>query len=706
MAPDELSEQPRAPSNETDSAALARAAALLAQIPPFCDLPPVDRAKLAAALEEVHYDAGEVVFAEGAVADALYILREGSLERRASGVRLNQIEPAEVFGELGLLRDQVRSATIVALSPSVVWRLPASRFLRVLRATPGTAVRFAASISSRLARMQTEAAHLTRQLDDATIRLQLLEGYLEAGRVEEGRAELNSWRKREREGAAPPRVLDVFPPPEAEPGPGPATAPAMPRGRWRWRASRTAVGLLLAALILVVGWLLPPPPGLSTDGWHALVTLLAVVPLLALEALPEGIVALALAGAWVVGGIAAPEVALGGFASRSWVLVVAVLAAGSAIAASGVLYRLALWTISHAPGGGSFGGQAVALALVGTFISPAVPNATSRVTLVAPATVELAEALGYGPRSRAAAGLALAVLVGFGFMVGAFLTSSTTGLLVYAVLPESSRIGLDWGTWAVRALPTHLVLLAGLLGVILWRFRPRPDESPSLPAHRRQQVLSFQRALLGRPGRQEKLAVGVAVGMLLGFVTQPLHGIDPAWVGVAALAVLATYGALSADGLRAVNWSFALLFGILTSMANVFAGVGLDRWLAGIAIDTLGALATQPLPFVLVLALLCYAISFVLRWQAAAPLLTIALSPLALNAGIDPFVVGMVALLACNAFFLPYQSTIYLALYHGTNGQLFTHRQARPLAFAYAGFTLVALAASIPYWSWLGLLPR
>jgi hypothetical protein len=60
--------------------------------------------------------------------------------------------------------------------------------------------------------------------------------------------------------------------------------------------------------------------------------------------------------------------------------------------------------------------------------------------------------------------------------------------------------------------------------------------------------------------------------------------------------------------------------------------------------------------------------------------------------------------MACNGFVLPYQSTTYLALYHGTNGRLFSHGQARPMAIAYAVVTLVALCASVPLWQGLGLI--
>lgn len=66
--------------------------------------------------------------------------------------------------------------------------------------------------------------------------------------------------------------------------------------------------------------------------------------------------------------------------------------------------------------------------------------------------------------------------------------------------------------------------------------------------------------------------------------------------------------------------------------------------------------------------------------------------------------VGLIALIACNGFFLPYQSTIYLALYAGTGGQLFSHAQALPAAMAYAVWTIIAVALSVPVWHWMGLL--
>jgi TRAP-type C4-dicarboxylate transport system permease large subunit len=121
-------------------------------------------------------------------------------------------------------------------------------------------------------------------------------------------------------------------------------------------------------------------------------------------------------------------------------------------------------------------------------------------------------------------------------------------------------------------------------------------------------------------------------------------------------------------------------------------------------VGSVGGLASIRLAFVLGLALLCLVFSLVVRWQAAVPIIVVALSPVAHSAGIDPWIVAIVTLTASNTFFMPYQSTIYMALYSGTGGRLFKHAQTRPLSVAYAVLVLLGLAVSVPYWQALHLL--
>ena len=628
---------------------------LLAKVKLFAGIDRITLAKLAAHLESLYVPSGTELFRQGDPADAVYLVARGSLGAFVSSGddpserRVSTLEAGNPFGEMALLCDHPRAATIRADTDAEVLRLERTRFLALVREEPSVAFAVAASLGERLRARDLPARETA----------------------------LPSDRK---EAVAQPR------------------APARPARRWQ--LGQASIGGLLAAAIMVGGWSMPPPAGLTPQGWHAFVTLAALVPLLALDALPEGILALLLAGVWVVGEVVPPAAALSGFSSESWILVVSVLAVGAAIAASGLLYRIALWTVAHSRGG--FAGQVTALSVAGVLLGPAAPNATARVTLVAPAMSELVEALGYAPRSRPAAGLTMATLIGFGQMGAAFLTSSTTAVLVFAVLPQSGRIELNWLSWAALAAPANILLLLGLVISIVWFYRPRSRTDPQGPPQRG--VVMLQRRLLGPPTRSERISFFVGAGLLLGFIAQPLHGIHPAWIAVFAFAALGAMRVVTLNTLRTVNWSFALLFGMLASMSKVFSDTGLDRWIAGAVSGLVGNLATEPVLFVAALTLLCFAVSFVLRWQAAAPLITIALAPVADAAGIHPFVVGLVALIACNGFFLPYQSTTYLAMYHGSGGKLFTHAQARPAAIAYGVVTLLALCASVFAWRAAGLL--
>jgi DASS family divalent anion:Na+ symporter len=591
--------------------------------------------------------------------DAFYLVASGTVgvytAKIGAEVRVKVLHAGEPFGEMALLTNSTRTATVRAESDCEVLRLERSSFLHLVREQPSVALSIAATLSGRLAGMLNPSS-----------------------------------RPGSAQAVASPLTAGAKPLPAA----------TAKKGRAGWRPGKGALALLSALVILALGLTLPGPSGLSIQAWRALIVLLAALPALILDTILEGVLALLIATGWVVLGAAAPAVALAGFASLSWILVISVLIVGASIASTGVLYRLALETITHMRGG--FAGEVTALSLAGLLMGPAVPNATSRVIIIAPMLKEVVDALGYPPQSKGATGLAMAALIGFGQMTASFLTSSTTAVLVLALLPNAAQAQVSWLTWALYGAPFNLILFVGLVSSILWLYWP--TSSGRRAGIERATSLGLQRALLGPMSRDEKIAIGVGIGLLAGFMTQPLHGLDPTWVSVLAAAVLAATGVANLNTLRAVNWNFALLFGILISLATVFTRTGLDRWMGERIAAASGDLLTSPLTFIVALVLLCFAITFVIRWQAAAPLVTIALVPVAVGAGVHPFIVALIAVVACNGFFVPYQSTPYLALYSGTAGKLFTNRQALPAALAYGVWVMVAAILSVPVWRLMGLL--
>ena len=649
------------PTQSTSASEHMEYARLLRQIDLFAGLDRVTLAKLAAHLQPQLYPASSTIFRQGDAGDAFYLVIRGSVGVFATNaedpveLQVKILHAGEPFGEMALLSNIPRTATIKAETNCEVLRLERSSFLELIRDQPSVALAIAATLSRRLAGMLQQSGN--------------------ADSTAPASAGLRAGDK------------------------ATAPAPKVPV-RSQWRPSKPVIALVAAVVMLGLGWTLPPPTGLSLNAWHALAVLLAALPALVMDALLEGVLGLLLAGAWVLFGLTSAKDALSGFSSTSWVLVVAVLMIGAAITQTGVLYRLALETITHIRGG--FVGEVTAMSLAGLAIGPAVPNATSRIIIVAPMLKELVEALGYEKHSKAAAGLAMAVLIGFGQMAAMFLTSSTTAVLVSAVLPAKAQSEINWITWAIYGAPVNIILFVGVLGSIIWYYRP--DAGSRQASSEKVRSLELQRALLGPMSRDEKIALGVGIGLLIGFITQPLHGVESAWVAVLAVGILSATRVITVNTLRAVNWNFAILFGILISLATVFSHTGIDRWVANRVAAAIGDLASVRVAFVVVMTLVCFAISFFVRWQAAAPLVTIALAPVASAAGVHPFIVGLIAVIACNGFFLPYQSTTYLALYAGTGGQLFNHAQAVPAAIAYGVWTVIAVALSVPIWHLMGLL--
>ncbi len=85
--------------------------------------------ELARALVEVKVPAGEVVVAEGAPGDRFYLIESGIAEVTRGGVEVNRLGPGDAFGEIALLRDVPRQATVRAVEDLTLYALEREVFL-------------------------------------------------------------------------------------------------------------------------------------------------------------------------------------------------------------------------------------------------------------------------------------------------------------------------------------------------------------------------------------------------------------------------------------------------------------------------------------------------------------------------------------------------------------------------------------------------
>lgn len=115
----------------------------LRRIPLFSSLPDEDLAELAAVVEEVRVEAGDMLFAEGDTGDRAYIIKDGRLEiiKNSSGreVLLSVRHAGEVFGELALLEEAPRMAGARARTDSLLLTLHKDHLDELLGHSPSAA---------------------------------------------------------------------------------------------------------------------------------------------------------------------------------------------------------------------------------------------------------------------------------------------------------------------------------------------------------------------------------------------------------------------------------------------------------------------------------------------------------------------------------------------------------------------------------------
>jgi MFS family permease len=112
---------------------------ILAAVPLFQPLRPTSLEKLARSAAPQQHGAGSTVVREGDHGETFYVVVEGSLRAGAGGHDLRDLEAGDFFGEIALLRDVPRTATVTTLTDTTLLAVERMDFLAAVLGTPETA---------------------------------------------------------------------------------------------------------------------------------------------------------------------------------------------------------------------------------------------------------------------------------------------------------------------------------------------------------------------------------------------------------------------------------------------------------------------------------------------------------------------------------------------------------------------------------------
>lgn len=137
---------------------VAKLAEFLESVPPYDHLQSEERQHIAAQLSRRRYQIGELIYQIGDPLPGVYILKSGEVETLdAHATVVSRLAARSTFGERGFLRDGKAATTARATQPSVVLRLPAVEFRRLLASFPSVQRFF-----------QRPAGHVSRSADIST----------------------------------------------------------------------------------------------------------------------------------------------------------------------------------------------------------------------------------------------------------------------------------------------------------------------------------------------------------------------------------------------------------------------------------------------------------------------------------------------------------------------------------------------------------
>jgi CRP/FNR family cyclic AMP-dependent transcriptional regulator len=128
--------------------------ARLRAIPLFAGLGKKERREVAKQGDEVEVDPGRHLVREGEFAYEFFAIEEGTAEVRRGEQLLAELGPGDFFGEMGLIGNVTRNASVVAVSPLRVMVLTGSAFRHIERELPAVSKQIRKAIEERCRQLE------------------------------------------------------------------------------------------------------------------------------------------------------------------------------------------------------------------------------------------------------------------------------------------------------------------------------------------------------------------------------------------------------------------------------------------------------------------------------------------------------------------------------------------------------------------------
>lgn len=122
----------------------------LGKVPLFAACVPAEIEAIAAVAQANEFQPGQIIVTQGTPGTAFYLILQGRVEIMRDGSSLGALSAGDFFGEMSLLDNAPRSATIRALETTTCLMLSSWDFKALLEQHPSIAIKLLEVLSRRL----------------------------------------------------------------------------------------------------------------------------------------------------------------------------------------------------------------------------------------------------------------------------------------------------------------------------------------------------------------------------------------------------------------------------------------------------------------------------------------------------------------------------------------------------------------------------
>ncbi len=380
--------------------------------------------------------------------------------------------------------------------------------------------------------------------------------------------------------------------------------------------------------------------------WLTTLVIAITILLWASARLPEYLTALLFFAAATLLNIAPTSTIFSGFASSAFWLVLSGFVLGAAIRKVGLAQRWANYLV--VPFSQSWPRMVVGTLVLTYLLALVMPSNMGRIALLMPVVLALGERAGIKAGSRGNIGLALAVGFGTFQLSASILPANVPNLVLSGAAENAYHIHLQWLPWWLLHMPVVGIGKGMILAAaILFLFRAQPQ-----PVRHRDQLEPLSRS--------EWRLMGLLAITLLLWMTDSLHGLPAAWIGLAAacICLLPRIGFLSSDDFASgVNFRTCIYIAGILGVATVIVDSGLGRLIADLLLSVLPLQDHASFGNFAVLNSLVSLLNFVLTANGVPAMVTPIAQELATASGFSLMSVVMMQVFAYATPLLPYQAS-------------------------------------------------